>query len=183
VTPTRAREMLLLNSDPRSGEMSILSDHIDNARLTEGVLLYLASIGLVAAAVIVLFSVASFSLLGASKETLTGSRIDSNAAPVPVQTKSPSSSDAHNLPSSTLVSRSSGMSSEGTAVEPAFKPLRDGEQIGYSCDVANACRSQCSSGKGNTRSLHAGDLCKRHAATTTIRSKDVYGKLLWTLLR
>ena len=32
--------------------------------------MYLASVGLVAAAIIVLFSVASFSLLGTSKETL-----------------------------------------------------------------------------------------------------------------
>ena len=124
--------------------MSILNHRIDNARLTEGVLLYLASVGLVAAAIIVLFSVASFSLLGTSKETLRGSRIDnnpikdvsigtvvlypdSNAAPVSVQTKSPSSSEANNLPSSTLVPPPSGMSGEGTTVEPAFKPLPHGE--------------------------------------------------------
>ena len=144
MTLTRVSEMLLPKRDPRSGEMSILSDRIDNARLTEGVLLYLASVGLVAAAIIVLFSVASFSLLGTSKETLTGSRIDnnpiedvsistivfypdSNAAPVRVQTKSPSSSEANNLPSSTLVPPPSGMSGEGTTVEPALKPLPHGE--------------------------------------------------------
>ena len=124
--------------------MSILNHRIDNARLTEGVLLYLASVGLVAAAIIVLFSVASFSLLGTSKETLTGSRIDnntikdvsigtvvlypdSNAAPVSVQTKSPSSSEANNLPSSTLVPLPSGMSGEGTTVKPSLKPLPHGE--------------------------------------------------------
>jgi hypothetical protein len=132
--------MLLPNRDPELGERSILSDRIDNARLTEGVLLYLASVGLVAAAFIILFSVASFSLVGTSKVTPTGSRIDnnaiedvsigtvlfyrdSNAAPVPVQTKSPSSSEANNLASSTLVPPSSGMSGEGTTVEPALKPL------------------------------------------------------------
>ena len=124
--------------------MFILSDRIDNARLTEGVLVYLASVGLVAAAIIVLFSVASFSLLGTSKETLTGSRIgnnpnedvsigtavfypDSNTAPVPVQTKLPSSSEANNLPPATLVPPPSGMSGEGTTVEPALKPLPHGE--------------------------------------------------------
>ena len=122
MTLTRIREMLLPNRDPRIGEMSILSNQIDNARLTEGVLLYLASVGLIAAAIIVLYSVASVSLLGTSKETLTGSRIDNNpiedisigtvvfypdinAAPVPVQTKSPSSSEANNLLSSILVER------------------------------------------------------------------------------
>jgi hypothetical protein len=124
--------------------MSILSDRIDNARLTEGVLVYLASVGLVAAAIIVLFSVASFSLLGTSKETLTGSRIGnnpnedvsiatavfypgSNTAPVPVQTKLPSSSEANNLRPATLVPPPSGMSGEGTTVEPALKPLPHGE--------------------------------------------------------
>jgi hypothetical protein len=124
--------------------MSILSDRIDNARLTKGVLVYLASVGLVAAAIIVLFSVASFSLLGTSKETLTGSRIGnnpnedvsiatavfypgSNTAPVPVQTKLPSSSEANNLPPATLVPPPSGMSGEGTTVEPALKPLPHGE--------------------------------------------------------
>jgi hypothetical protein len=124
--------------------MSILSDRIDNARLTGGVLVYLASVGLVAAAIIVLFSVASFSLLGTSKETLTGSRIGnnpnedvsigsvvfypgSNTAPVPVQTKLPSSSEANNLRPATLVPPPSGMSGEGTTVEPALKPLPHGE--------------------------------------------------------
>ena len=124
--------------------MSILSDRIDNVRLTEGVLVYLTSVGLVAAAIIVLFSVASFSLLGTSKETLTGSRIGnnpnedvsiatavfypgSNTAPGPVQTKLPSSSEANNLPPATLVPPPSGMSGEGTTVEPALKPLPHGE--------------------------------------------------------
>jgi hypothetical protein len=144
VTLTRIREMLLPNRDPRIGGMSILSDRIDNARLTEGVLLYLASVGLIAAAIIVLYSVASLSLLGTSKETLTGSRIDnnpiedisigtvvfypdSNAAPVPVQTISPSSSEANNLLSSTLVPPFSGSSGDATTVEAALKPLSDGE--------------------------------------------------------
>jgi cytoskeletal protein RodZ len=132
--------MLLPNRDPRIGE---LSDRIDNPRLREGVLLYLASVGLVAAAIIVLFSIASFSLLGTTKETLTGSRIDNNPiedvsidtavfysgniTPVPVPTKLPSSSEATNLPSATLVPPPSGMSGERTTVEPALKPLPHGE--------------------------------------------------------
>jgi hypothetical protein len=120
--------------------VAILSDRIDNARLREGVLVYLALVGLVAAAIIVIFSVASFSLLGTSKETLTGSRIGSNpnedvsigtavfypgsnTAPVPVQTKLPSSSEPNNLPPATLVPPPSVMSGEGTTVEPALKPL------------------------------------------------------------
>ena len=124
--------------------MSILSDRIDNARLTGGVLVYLGSVGLVAAAIIVLYSVASFSLLGTSKETLTGSRIGnnpnedvsigtavfypgSNTAPGPVQTKLPRSSEANNSPPATLVPPPSGMSGEGTTVEPALKPLPHGE--------------------------------------------------------
>ena len=136
--------MTLPNRDPRIGGMSILGDRIDNARLTEGVLLYLASVGLIAAAIIVLYSVASLSLLGTSKETLTGSRIDnnpiedisigtvvfypdSNAAPVPVQTKSPSSSQANNLLSSTLVPLLSGISGDATTVGPALEPFPDGE--------------------------------------------------------
>jgi hypothetical protein len=99
---TRASEMLLPNRDPRVGEMSILSDRIGKPRLAKGMLLYLASVALVAAATIILFSVASISLLDTSNETLKGSRIDnspiedkfigtvvsyteSNAAPVPVQ--------------------------------------------------------------------------------------------------
>ncbi len=124
--------------------MSILSDRIDNARLTEGVLVYLASVGLVAAAIVVLFSVASFSLLGTSKETLTGSRIGnnpneevsigtavfypgSNTAPGPVQPKLPSSSEANNSPPATLIPPPSGTLGEGTTVEPALKPLPHGE--------------------------------------------------------
>ena len=142
---TRASEMmLLLNDDPRVGDTSTSSDRIDKRRAAEGVLLYLVSVVLVAAATIVLCSVASISLLCTSKETLTGSRIDnspledksidtgffytgSSAAPVPVQTKSPSSSEAHNLLSSTPVLQPSGMPLEEAAVEPASKPPSDGK--------------------------------------------------------
>jgi hypothetical protein len=142
--------MLLPNRDPRIGE---LSDRIDNPRLREGVLLYLASVGLVAAAIIVLFSIASFSLLGTTKETLTGSRIDNNPiedvsidtavfyggniTPVPVPTKLPSSSEATNLPSSTLVPPPSGMSGERTTVEPALKPLPHGETSAMAVETAH----------------------------------------------
>jgi hypothetical protein len=143
-TLTGASEILLPNRDPRFGEMSIVSDRIDKARLEEGVLLYLLSVGLVAAAIIVLFSVASLSLLDTSKEMLIGSRIeispiedkfmgttvsyaDSNAAPVPVQTKSSSASEANNRPFSTPVPSSSGMSREENVTEPVFKPPPEGE--------------------------------------------------------
>ena len=144
--------MLLTNRDPGIGGMSIVSDRIYNARLTEGVLLYLASVGLIAGAIIVLYSVASFSLLGTSKETLTGSRIgnnpiedisigtvvfypDSNGVPVPVQTQSPSSSEANNLPSSTLVPPLSGISGDATTVGPALKPLPDGDTSGTAVET------------------------------------------------
>ena len=89
------------------------------------------------------FSLASISLLDTRKETLTGSRIDnspiedkfigtvfyadSNAAPVAVQTKSRSSSEANNLPPSTLVPLSSGMPREETVAEPALNLPPDGE--------------------------------------------------------
>ena len=136
-------KMLPPNRDPRTGDMPNLRDPIDDARRSDGVVLYLASVGLVAAASIVLFSVASFSLLGTSKLMLTGSSIHknsiqdvsigtavfygSNTAPVPVPTKVPSSSRAHNLRSATLVPAPSSMSAERTTVEPALKPLSDGE--------------------------------------------------------
>jgi hypothetical protein len=141
--------MLLSNRDPRVGEMAILSHRIDKARPAEGRLLYLVSVGLVAAATIVLFSVASFSLLGTSQETLTGRPIDNSptedkligtvvsytdsyaapvqAAPVQVQTKLPSLSEADNLPSSTPVPPPSGMSRVETVAEPTFEPPPDGE--------------------------------------------------------
>jgi hypothetical protein len=79
-----------------------------------------------------------------AKETLTGSRIDnspiedkfistvvsytdSNAAPVAVQTKSRSSSEANNLPSSTLVPLPSGVPREEAVAEPALNLPPDGE--------------------------------------------------------
>jgi hypothetical protein len=116
---------------------------IGKPRLAEGMLLFLVSVALVAAATIVLFSLASISLLDTSKETLTRSRLDSpiedkfigtvvsytdsNAAPVPVQTKSPSPSEANNLPSSTQVPLPSGMPREETVAEPALNLPPDGE--------------------------------------------------------
>jgi hypothetical protein len=113
-------------------------------RLAEGMFLYVVSVALVAAATIVLFSLASVSLLDTRKETLTGSRIDnspiedkfistvvsytdSNAAPVAVQTKSRSSSEANNLPSSTLVPLPSGVPREEAVAEPALNLPPDGE--------------------------------------------------------
>jgi len=117
--------------------MSILSDRTDAARFAEGTSLFLFSVALVAVAIIVLFSMASISQLDASKATLKGSSIDnsllddkvigtvvsypdSNASPVSTQTKSPSSSDADNTPSSTPVPPPSGMRSEEIVAEPAL---------------------------------------------------------------
>jgi hypothetical protein len=54
---------------------------------------------------------------------------DSNPAPVPVQTKSSSSSEANNLPSSPPVPPSSGMSHEETVAERTFKPPADREAV------------------------------------------------------
>ena len=119
-----------------------MSDRIGKPRLAEGLLLYLVSVALVAAAIIVLFSVASSSLLDTSKETLSGSRIDNNpiedkfidtvvsytdsiAAPVPVQTKSPS--EANKLPSSTPVPPPSGIPGDETVAEPALNLPSVGE--------------------------------------------------------
>jgi hypothetical protein len=144
VTLTRVSELLLPNSDPRVGEMSVLSDRIGNPRPAQGMLLYLVSVVLVAAAIIVLFNVAFISLLDTSKETLTGSRIDnspieekfidtivsytnSDAVPVPAQTKSPSSSEANDLQSSTPVPLPSGMPREETLAEPALNLPPEGE--------------------------------------------------------
>jgi hypothetical protein len=56
--------MMLLNDDPIIGEILTLSHRIDKRRPAEGVLLYLVSVAFVAVATIVLFSVASISMLG-----------------------------------------------------------------------------------------------------------------------
>ena len=119
--------------------MSILSNRIGKPRLAEGMLLYLVCVALIAAATIVLFSVASISLLGNSKETLMDnssneekfigtvvSYLDRNPARVPVQTKSLSSSEANNLPSSTPAPSPAGMPREKAVAEPALKPRHDG---------------------------------------------------------
>jgi hypothetical protein len=135
---------MLLNDDLRVDEIPALSDRSDKRRLAEGVLLYLVSVTLVAAATIVLIGVASISLLGTSKETLTGSRIDNNfienksfgtvffytgdsAGPVPFQTKSPSSNEANDLLSSTPTPQPSGVQREETVAEPSPKLPPDGE--------------------------------------------------------
>ena len=144
VTAACASEMLPLNCDPRAGEMSIWSHQTDKASFAKGSILFLVSVALVAAVEIVLFSVVSISLLGASKETLTlfrshnshledkfvralVSHMDSDASQVPAQTKSPSASTADNMSSSTPVLPSSGMLTEKTFAAPALKPTTDRE--------------------------------------------------------
>jgi len=94
--------MLPLNGDPSIVDMSILSTRIGNGRTAEGMRPCLVSVVFVAAATIVLFSLASVSLLGTGKETLmdngpigekvTGTVVPytgSDATPVALQTKSP----------------------------------------------------------------------------------------------
>ena len=124
--------MLLSNGDPSVGETSTLRNRIDKARLAEGMLPYLVSVALVAVTIIVPFSVASIALLGTAGETPTRSRLDnrpiegkvvdivtdSNAAPIPLQTKSPSSSETNNPPFSSPVSPPSGMPRQDAIAEP-----------------------------------------------------------------
>ena len=147
--PTSRVELVALtsvksdNSARRRGDPGDVG-RIGKPRLAERMFLYLVSVALVACAAILLFSVASISLLDTSKETLTGSRLDnrpiedkfigtvvsstdSNAAPVPVQTKSPISSEADILPSSTPVPLPSGMPREETVAEPVLNLPTNGE--------------------------------------------------------
>jgi hypothetical protein len=124
--------------------MSTLSDRTHKPRLAEGVFLYLASLALVAAAIIVLFSVSITSLLDTNKKTLTVARIEitytaeksieissfykgDSTAPVPAQTKSSSSSEASNMPPSTSVPPPFGMTRVETEAEPAPQPTPDRE--------------------------------------------------------
>ena len=119
----------------RASRQSILSDRADKPRFIKDTLPFLAAVTLVAATIIVPYSIASISLLGNGGDTLKTSRIDninykamgtvfsygdSSTLPVPVQTKSPSSSDADNTASSTPVPPPSGMPSEEIVAEPAL---------------------------------------------------------------
>ena len=106
---------MLLNDAPRVGEIPILSDRSDKRRPTEGVVWYLVSVAFVAVSTIVLFSVASVSILGIS-----------SAVPVSVQAKSPSSSEANSLLSSTPAPQPSGMQHEETEAKPSPNPPPDG---------------------------------------------------------
>jgi len=143
---------MLPNRIPRVGGISTSSDQIDKPRLAEGVLLYLVSVALVAAAIIVLFSAAATSLLDTSKETLIGSRIDnspaegasignvvfytgSGAAPVPAQTESPSWREVNNMPPATLVPQPFGMPGEKTVAEPAPEPPPNGDVSAATAEI------------------------------------------------
>jgi hypothetical protein len=127
--------------------MSILRHRTDTARFAEGTFLFLFSVALVAVATILLFSIVSISQLDTSKATLQGSSIDnslladkiigtaasypdSNASPVSARTKSPSSSNADNTPSSTPVPPASGMRSEEIVAEPALMLTPDRKTSG-----------------------------------------------------
>jgi hypothetical protein len=124
--------------------MSILSDQTDKARLADASILFLVSVALVAAVNIVLFSVASISLLRAGKETLTlfrshnshleakvigsiVSHMDSDASPVLALTKSPSASNVGNMSSSTTVPPSSGILTKEILAVPPPTPIPDRE--------------------------------------------------------
>lgn len=137
--------------------MSIMSDRTDKARFAEGTFLFLFSVALVAVATIVLFSIGSISQLDTRKTTLKGSSIDnsllddkvvgtvvsypdSNASPVSPQTKSPSSSDADNTPSSTPVPPSSGMGSEEIVAEPALMPTPDRKTSATAIETSHGSR-------------------------------------------
>ena len=132
---------MLLNDAPRVDKIPILNDRSDKRRSAESVVWYLVSVAFVAVSTIVLFSVASVSILAISKETLTGSRIDnrtvedksigtvffytdSSAVPVSVQAKSPSSSEANSLLSSTPAPQL--MQREETEAKPSPNPPPDG---------------------------------------------------------
>jgi hypothetical protein len=119
----------------RASRQSILSDRADKPRFIKDTLPFLVAITLVAATIIVPYSIASISLLGSGGDTLKRSRIDSitdkamgtvfsygdtSTLPVSARTKSPSSSDADNTPSSTPVPPPSGMPSEEIVAEPTL---------------------------------------------------------------
>jgi len=167
IPPSRARgETKFRDPDPRERTMlptsisrvcgmSTLSDRTHKPRLSEGMFLYLASVALVASAIIVLFSVSVTSLLDTNKETVTGARellpglgpaviveITSTAdksigtasfykgeiiVPVPAQTKSSSSSEASNMSPSTSVPPPFGMTRVEPEAEPAPQPAPDKE--------------------------------------------------------
>ena len=110
---------------------TILSDRTDKPRFIKDTFPYLIAVALLAAAIIVAFSVLSVSLLYTSEETLKGSPIgdspledkvintavshrNSKSSSVQVQTKSPSSNDAGNMPSATAVLPPSNMPREET---------------------------------------------------------------------
>jgi hypothetical protein len=137
--------------------MSILSDRTDKASFAEGTFLFLFSVALVAVATIVPFSIAAISQLDASKATLRGSPIDnslledkvigtvvsspdSNASPVPAQTKSPSSTDADNTPSSTPVPPPSGMPGEEIVAEPALMLTPDRKASAAPIEIPDGSR-------------------------------------------
>lgn len=135
--------------------MAMLSAQRDKVRRSTSALLYLASLGLVAAATIIMFSAASVSLFGPSKEMFAGSRISdslttekfigtvvpahSNAAPVAPHTKSPSLIKAKNLPSATPVPPPSGVPHEEAVAKSAVAPS-EGEASAAPVETGNTPR-------------------------------------------
>jgi hypothetical protein len=134
---------------------TILSDRTDKPRFIKDTFPFVIVVALLAAAIIVAFSVVSISLLYTSEETLKGSRIgdspledkvintavshrNRNASSVQVQTKSPSSNDADNMPSATAVLPPSNMPREETVAEPALKLTPDRVVGGPAIEASHA---------------------------------------------
>jgi hypothetical protein len=134
--------------------MSIFIDRTDKAKFAKGSILFLVSVALVAAVTIVLFSVSSILLLDVSKETLTQSRndnsppenkvigavvspMDSDASPVPAQTKSPSAGNADIMSSSRPVPPFTGMLTEETLAAAALKPTPERKASATAVETSN----------------------------------------------
>ena len=105
-----------------------MTDRSEKALLTVGTLFHLVSIGLVGAATIILFGVASVLLLGTGKEPPTGSRIggvfqytDSNAKPISAPTHSPIPDSAKILPAFPPQRASTSETREVSGGKPGFE--------------------------------------------------------------
>jgi hypothetical protein len=106
-----------------------MTDRSKKAVVTVDMVLHLVSIGFVGAATVILFSVASVSLLGPGKEPLTGCRIgdavfrctNGNAAPIPAQTYSPTLELAKILSASPPQGASISEAPEVRGAKPGFE--------------------------------------------------------------
>jgi hypothetical protein len=119
----------MLSSTFEGDATSTKTDRSKKAAVPVGMLLHLVSVGLVGAATIILFSIASVSLLGTGKEPLAGCRIadgvfryaDGNAALFPAQTYSPALDLATILPAFRRQGPSTSETLEVTQAKRGFK--------------------------------------------------------------